>query len=201
MAPNSYPSKNAILLSEELGKLKNSPNKNEEDSDQNFIKKDVSQDQEVGQKKLENIEEVKSGQETQSVIKKLKNIIFPEKNEQRNLDRETGGLEAEEKKEISIVDVWDGRSEEVDKMGSSDTFNSTGIRSFIWKKKKEKLELAKEGLEASAFNSKKLKGKNSKSAASQTNEAPVSEGYVAKLRHLKQDRDHENNNQNDGTSR
>lgn len=106
--------------------------KKEDDSDDdpNFIKKD--------DKEAEGQEDF----DVENVINKLKNVVWPESNQQRNLDRETGGLEVEKRKEISIEDIWDGRSEEVDLMGSTDTFNSTGVRSFVARKKRERLERA-----------------------------------------------------------
>ncbi len=40
----------------------------------------------------------------------------------------------------SEKDVWDDRSEEVDKMGAIDQLGSSGKKSMIWRKKKEKME-------------------------------------------------------------
>ena len=40
----------------------------------------------------------------------------------------------------SEKDVWDDRSEEVDKMGAIDQLGSSEKKSMIWRKKKEKME-------------------------------------------------------------
>ena len=122
-------------------------NSDEEDDDQNFIKKDDLQ-------------------EAITDFKKNQNLIKPKNNQQRNLDRETGGLEEdEEKKEESEKDVWDDRSEEVDKMGATDTFNTTSMKSVVWEQKQK----VKSG---SSFDDM---------------------GYVQRLKNLKQDHSHENN--------
>jgi len=157
----------------------------EEDDDENFIRKDEPQ------------EEVKKTEEKSfDIISKLKNLVFPKNNQQRNLARETGGLEVEKKKESSEKDVWDGRSEEVDKMGSTDVFNTSGMRSVIWKKKREKMA-AKHAMDAASAVGVKLKGK----VTVQDGIAVVpSQGYVARLKNLRQDHSGLNND-NSGMSR
>ena len=163
---------------------------NEEDDDQNFIKKDEPQ---VAEEKSE----VKEGEEVQGIIWKLKNLVFPENNQQRNLAREVGGLEAAEKKEIKSVDVWDGRSEEVDKMGSTDVFNSSGMRSVVWKKKREKrlaIQAAKHALAAAGTITT-----TSKKEVAETFGVPPAQGYISRLKNLKQDRS--NIHGNDGVGR
>ncbi len=166
------------------------PLKPEEDDDQNFIKKDSTHEQKETSETIEpkNFETAKNASETQNIIGKLRNFIFPKNNQQRNLDQETGGLEAEEKKEISVEDTWDDRSKEVDEMGSNNTFESTGIKSVIAKKKREKLETTKEAIEAAAIN-KKLKGKNSGNLLEKIQ--PQQKSYVERLKNLEQDRSHE----------
>lgn len=71
--------------------------------------------------------------------------ITPKIDHVRTLDNEHGGLELEtlktSKKEQK--DFWDDRSEEVDKMGSVDSFNSTGIRSVIAKNKRDRVRAKK----------------------------------------------------------
>ena len=111
----------------------------DEDDDQKFI--DKSESQEETQEQTENkTESVKKSSEVQGILGKLKGFVFPKNIQQRNLDLETGGLEAEEDKGISEQDVWDSRSDEVTKMGSKNVFNSTGMRSVINKMKKNKKE-------------------------------------------------------------
>lgn len=145
----------------------------DEDDDQNFIKKDDAQE----------------GGSKESLIEKLKNIIFPKSHKQRDLDRETGGLEAEESKKISqedIEDVWDNRSEEVDKMGSTDVFNSTGNRSVLWRKKKEKMDMIKDAMAAAAMVGSKLKGSSSIDSKDVGPERKMS--HLERLKNLRLDR-------------
>ena len=75
--------------------------------------------------------------------------IKPENNQQRNLDREVGGLEEgkkgdekENKKlmEQHIEDVWDDRSKKVDEMGSVNPIRGHDKESMIWRSKKHKLD-------------------------------------------------------------
>ena len=148
-----------------------------EDDDQNFIKKDEAQ-------KAETKSEVKEDEELKGVIWKLKNLVFPKNNQIRDLDNEVGGLEVEEAKESSEADVWDGRSDEVDKMATN-VFNSSGMRSVVWKKKREKLEAAKHGLAAASAVGTKSKNK---ATVSDGIIATPTEGYVARLKNLKLDR-------------
>ena len=156
--------------------------KNDEDDDQNFIKKDES---------LKELEEKKVAEEINKVVVKLqkRGSIKPEGNQQRNLDRETGGLEAEEQKESDGKDFWDGRSEEVDKMGSVNAFQKGSIKAMIWRYKKKKLDEIKDVIKgAAAAVAVGKKGKHSE----QGNINPLGgfeqQGYVQRLRNLKQDR-------------
>jgi hypothetical protein len=152
--------------------------KKDEESDQRFVKKD--------EKKTEKKEEV------DEVIEALRQSgVRPEGYQQRNLDNETGGLEAEERKEISSKDFWDERSEEVDKMGSVNAFQKSSIKAMIWRYKKQKLEAKKMGKEAAAAAATMVKkgkgqqqGQDGQGLGQQTT-------YSQKLRNLRQDRDHE----------
>lgn len=120
---------------------------NDEEDDERFIKKDSKEEQKS------DIENAVQEAESEGIFKKIKKDIFPKANQQRNLDNETGGVEEEKDSGKSEDDIWDDRSEEVDKMGSTDVFNSSGMRSVVWKKKKERLdqkELAKDALSAAA---------------------------------------------------
>ncbi len=85
--------------------------------------------------------------EVKPVTEKLRAAVNPKNDQLRSLDREIGGLEAEETKEIDTKDVWDDRSEEVDKMGSTHVFTTSGGRSDVWQKKRKKLDAAKHGKE------------------------------------------------------
>lgn len=151
----------------------------DEDDDQNFIKKDDPEAQIDG-----------AESDVIDDLKKIKNNIKPTSNQQRNLDREVGGLEEEEQKESSEKDVWDDRSEEVDKMGSINVFKSTGMKSVVWKQKQNRLKSKKlHDLGADAAMVKSVKN-NQGAGASNFDDM----GYVQKLKHLRQDRSHEGNN-------
>lgn len=106
----------------------------DEDDDQNFV--DLQEEQEI-EEMFEEVEEVIDVLKGSSAIK-------PESNQQRNLDRETGGLEANaEKATFTSEDSWDERSEEVDRMGTNDplsTGNKKSLRLLQIKKKKQKEE-------------------------------------------------------------
>ena len=153
---------------------------NEEDDDERFIKKDSKEEQKS------DIENAAQEAESEGIFKKIKKNIFPKANQQRNLDNEIGGVEEEKDSGKSEDDIWDDRSEEVDKMGSTDVFNSSGMRSVVWKKKKEKLdqkELAKDALSAAA--TAKSKGQQPK------------QGFVSKW-NVKQDQSDIYNNKGGG---
>lgn len=90
--------------------------KKDEDDDQNFIKKD--EDLEAEEKRSEVFQGIKKDLDiaAQGLETAKNGGIRPEGNQQRNLDRETGGLEAEQDKGISEKDAWDDRGEEVQEM-------------------------------------------------------------------------------------
>jgi len=162
---------------------KNPNNPTDEDDDQNYIKKD---DAEQAEEKAE------------EVIKILKNsLIKPESNQQRNLDRETGGLEAKEKKEIHVTDVWDDRSEQVDRMGTNDPLslaNKKSLRLVQIKRKKQKEE--EEGKKHPKHQMKTLKtgfGKNYDSSKQS--------GGFRQMIKARQDFSHENGGQGGGAWR
>ncbi|MBM5782643.1 MAG: hypothetical protein FJ368_04395 [Pelagibacterales bacterium] len=112
--------------------------KNQELGDQNFIKKDESfQQEEQTEEQVKN--EISNNDKVQKVIANLKKVIFPKNNQQRNLSKEVGGLETKKSNSLSSEDIWDNRSEEVDKMGSTDNFNTSEGRSFLWWKKRQKV--------------------------------------------------------------
>jgi hypothetical protein len=165
-------------LEEELKK------KLEEDDDEKFIRKDEPEEE----------KDVKLGEEVQNIISKLKNFIFPENKQIRTLDNEVGGLEAEEQKATSSVDVWDERSNEVDQMGTdhAKVFNSSGMKSVVWKKKKERLD-AEEAMEEEASKNKSAKGQKTDQAAQGLGVGAVTQqSFVAKAqmkREMKQEND------------
>lgn len=112
--------------------------KKPEDDDENFI--DLQEEQEI-EEMFEEVEEVIDVLKESSAIK-------PESNQQRNLDRETGGLEADvEEATFTSEDSWDERSEEVDRMGTNDPLSSSNTKSLrllqIKKKKQKEEEIKK----------------------------------------------------------
>ncbi len=123
-------------------KAEESSKKAEDADDQRFIDKRENKNDEKQQEGDEN-DKKQENQGGGGFFKKIKNLIFPKQNQVRTLDNEVGGLEQEEDKGISNKDVWDDRSEEVDKMGSTDTFNTTGMRSVVWNAKKNRLKAIK----------------------------------------------------------
>lgn len=124
----------------------------DEDGDQNFIKFDgkPSESQEKRSQVFNSFKQV-----LKNALKKLEGVL-PESNQQRNLDRETGGLEAEKDPEISEKDAWDDRSAQISQMTEdgqdlNNASKSTRERSFIHRKKQElkhrkkNREIAEEG--------------------------------------------------------
>jgi hypothetical protein len=61
-------------------------------------------------------------------------------NQQRNLDRETGGTELPKTFTTSPIDVWDNRVEEIEEMAEikPQDYNSDDKASMIWEKKRKK---------------------------------------------------------------
>lgn len=134
-------------LEEELKRRKNlNEDDNSEDDDQDYRKKDEEQKEQDSQK----TEEVKSEEEVQGIIQKLKKIIFPKTNKVRNLDLETGGLETKSDDGKREDDLWDKRVEEIDDM-QVDRFNTSGMKSVVWKEKKKRLNLKKELIKDAAI--------------------------------------------------
>jgi len=90
-----------------------------EDDDQNFIKQDGSE------------------------FARKDSGILPESNQQRNLDRENGGLEAKQGKAKHVEDLWDNRNKEIAQMNkNTNNLNhssvSTRDQSFIHRTKQQK---------------------------------------------------------------
>ncbi len=128
--------------------------KKDDDDAPNFIKKD-DKEQTAAQKR----DAVFQGLESllKSALDKLEGIR-PEGNRQRNLDRETGGVEAQADKGISDPDVWDKRPDEINKMiqDTQDLNNATKSsreQSLIHRDKQHKIhekrmEKEKDGAQA-----------------------------------------------------
>ena len=105
-----------------------------DDNDQNFILID-------GKKKKR-----KTSSQKESKVNKIIDDLIKFKpdpyqsNQQRNLNRETGGVEQEKTYITSAIDVWDSRPEEIEEMAEIDPqdFNSADKASMIWDKKRKK---------------------------------------------------------------
>ena len=161
-----------------LDKSDDVDNDESDDGDQRFIKKD-SVIEEISEELEEIVEEFKENHD-----------IRPEGFQQRNLDREMGGLETEEQKESSKKDIWDDRSEEVDRMGSHNPLGSSAKKSMLWNLIKKKLYAKKHNrsAEASEVHAK------SKIAAHGYDSRQNQVGYVKKIRSFRQDHINEHGN-------
>ena len=126
--PNADKSSSGSALSDEGG-------------DQNFISniQDSTQKSENSSAKISE----EDGKKIDDIIDLLrKNNIRPMANQQRNLDREEGGMEHENKEtESHTIDEWDGRGDEIIKMAESHPINkSTSKKSMLWNLKRKKLQ-------------------------------------------------------------
>ena len=121
----------------------------DEGGDQNFISniQDSSQKSEtkLTEKSADSSAKIseEDGKKIDDIIELLrKNNVRPMSNQQRNLDREEGGLENEENEsEIASIDVWDNRFEEIAEMAESHPINnSSGKKAMLWDLKRKKLQ-------------------------------------------------------------
>jgi len=126
------------------------PTNKKDDGEPSFIKKD-DKEQTAAQKRdsvFQDLESLLKG-----ALAKLEGVR-PEGNQQRNLDRETGGVEAEKDKGTSDEDTWDKRSDEIKKMIHDEqdlnhSSKSSRDQSFIHaQKQRKKHEKAKDGAES-----------------------------------------------------
>ena len=128
--PNNHPSHSSALPIEYHAE----DFEDADDNDQNFIFID-------GKKKKR-----KTSSQKESKVNKIIDDLIKFKpdpyqsNQQRNLDRETGGVEQEKTYTTSAIDVWDTRPEEIEEMAEIDPqdFNSADKASMIWDKKRKK---------------------------------------------------------------
>lgn len=160
--------KNSKYSDEEKKHLEQYINNNdEEDDDQRFVA-----EENINEALFDNIKE-----ELDETQKNLEGVL-PESNQQRNLDREVGGLEAKEYKppveKEDTQDIWDDRSEEIIEMNEEaaeeiiDAATSSMRQSFIGKQKRDK----------------KRAKKNQEEAAESFEEM----SHVNRLKNLKEDR-------------
>lgn len=117
----------------------------DEGGDQNFISNIQDSTQKSEQKSENSSTKIseEDGKKIDDIIDLLrKSNIRPMANQQRNLDREEGGMEHENKEtESHTIDEWDGRGDEIIKMAESHPINnSTSKKSMLWNLKRKKLQ-------------------------------------------------------------
>ena len=151
----------------------------DEGGDQNFISniQDSSQKSEtkLTEKSADSSAKIseEDGKKIDDIIELLrKNNVRPMSNQQRNLDREEGGVENEvSETEIASIDAWDNRFEEIAEMAESHPVNnSSGKKSMLWDLKRKKLQeqKIKEEIAELSVDLKQLKvEKNSEQSGSQ----------------------------------
>jgi hypothetical protein len=117
----------------------------DEGGDQNFISNIQDSTQKSENKSPESTSKIseEDGKKIDDIIELLrKNNIRPMTNQQRNLDREEGGMEHENKEtESHTIDEWDSRGDEIIKMAESHPINkSTSKKAMLWNLKRKKLQ-------------------------------------------------------------
>ena len=117
----------------------------DEGGDQNFISNIQDATQKSEQKSQDSTSKIseEDGKKIDDIIDLLrKSNIRPMANQQRNLDREEGGMEHENKEtESHTIDEWDDRGDEIIKMAESHPINkSTSKKSMLWNLKRKKLQ-------------------------------------------------------------
>ncbi len=181
------------------GKSSSKSTASEEDAgggDQNFISNIQDATQKSEQKSENSSTKIseEDGKKIDDIIEILrKNNIKPLTNQQRNLDREEGGLEHEEKEnEISSIDELDDRGDEIIKMAESHPINnSTGKKSMLWNLKRKKLQeqKIKEEIAEISGDLKELKmQKNSEQTGSEFDSRKSQSTLTQKINALREDR-------------
>ena len=172
----------------------------DEGGDQNFISniQDSSQKSEtkLTEKSADSSAKIseEDGKKIDDIIELLrKNNIRPMSNQQRNLDREEGGLESEENEsEIASIDAWDNRFEEIAEMAESHPINnSSGKKAMLWDLKRKKLQeqKIKEEIAELSVDLKQLKvEKNSEQSGSQF-DSRKTQSLNQKINALREDKD------------
>ena len=176
----------------------------DEGGDQNFISniQDSSQKSEtkLTEKSADSSAKIseEDGKKIDDIIELLrKNNIRPISNQQRNLDREEGGLENEENEsEIASIDAWDNRFEEIAEMAESHPINnSSGKKAMLWDLKRKKLQeqKIKEEIAELSADLKHLKiEKNSEQSGSQFDSRSTQSTLTQKINALREDQNDSN---------
>ncbi|NBX52998.1 MAG: hypothetical protein EBT63_05055 [Proteobacteria bacterium] len=106
-------------------------NQQNQANQQNSCDENLTQETKNLKEKLDS----KDKKKLDDLIESLKNSqVRPINNQQRNLDREDGGLEQENiESQAHIIDEWDNRGEEIIEMGKHNPINkSSGKKSMLW---------------------------------------------------------------------
>lgn len=123
--------------------------------EQNLIEEKVVEEnlpQAKQEQYFKKVDQVRDYHEIEEVVEELKKSsgVRPQGNQQRNLDREVGGVEAHAYVETGEKDVWDDRSDQIDKEGAIDQLGSAAKKSMIWRIKKGKMDNKKHAESADA---------------------------------------------------
>jgi hypothetical protein len=172
----------------------------DEGGDQNFIS-NIQDSSQKSETQLTEKSEDSSAQISEEDVKKIddiiellrKNNIVPISNQQRNLDREEGGLENEENEsEIASIDAWDNRFEEIAEMAESHPINnSSGKKAMLWDLKRKKLqeEKMKEEIAELSADLKNLKIEKNSQGGSQFDSRSTQSTLTQKINALREDKD------------
>lgn len=174
----------------------------DEGGDQNFISniQDSSQKSEIkSTEKSADFAKIseEDGKKIDDIIELLrKNNVRPMSNQQRNLDREEGGLENEvSETEIANIDIWDNRFEEIAEMAESHPINnSSGKKAMLWDLKRKKLQeqKIKEEIAELSADLKQIKIEKNSQGGSQFDSRSTQSTLTQKINALREDKDNSN---------
>lgn len=175
----------------------------DEGGDQNFISniQDSSQKSEtkLTEKSADSSAKIseEDGKKIDDIIELLrKNNVRPMSNQQRNLDREEGGLENEVSEiEIASIDAWDNRFEEIAEMAESHPINnSSGKKAMLWDLKRKKLQeqKIKEEIAELSADLKHLKIEKNSQGGSQFDSRSTQSTLTQRINALREDQNDSN---------
>lgn len=133
-------------------------------------------------------------------FKKTKNKIFPANNQQRNLDREVGGVEQKESYTTSPKDVWDERTEEIQEMNDDyeEYTHSSTFESIIWRKKQKKKQDKADEIADIAETIDNNSNKNHENNSGGFDSRYENNSFVQKITSLRGNKDDDRNNGGQG---
>ena len=155
-----------------------------EEDEENFIKKDDLI-------KKSSSTQISENKEVNDIVELLRQTkIRPLANQQRNLDREEGGVEHEEKEtEIHVDDNWDNRGKEVEEMANSHPINkSSAKKSMIWNLKRKRAQQKMLQEEVADLNKDLKKSKAEQSQDGNIFDSRKTQSIKQKIQGLKEDR-------------